>query len=36
MDWIASAVQQLPQWIYIAAGILVAGYVAALVMVEDL
>ena len=36
MDWITLAVQQIPQWMHIAAGILVAGYVCALVMVEDL
>ena len=36
MDWIITAVQQIPQWMHIAAGILVASYVAALVMIEDL
>ncbi len=36
MDWIITAIQQMPQWMHVAAGVLVAAYVTVLVMVEDL
>lgn len=36
MDALMTSLQQLPQWMHIAAGVLVAASMAAHVLVEDL
>ena len=36
MDALIASLQNLPQWVHIATGLLVAAFMAVLVMTEDL